>query len=433
MTTVSLLQLPNELIHMICTTLCSHCMGDWEIEYQPNSKGALSRLARTSRRIHDIVMPVLYHTLFETMPQIFPDSPLLGKLFTFMRSISRNPKLICHVKQAAFTLYTRPSVYDIPIVDTLTERLDSSFLHDWATIIFNERAADLRADTALYHGLLLDVFFSSAINLDRLSLECSSMRQFRKFIPSSSVLESLKTLHLVHRSTSGGFDLGAVAELLEISPNIEHLYADMCYSAPAELNLTYLKHLRFSSCSFGSGDLRNVVLACQNLRSFAFQYFQPASSIYELYRNDFSPSPKRIVEELKVCESTLEYLEIELAQGIPFTEFNSEHTITSLRNFSALKDVVVDEVSLHSDERSLLDEVPDNGTEATIGKLGKTLMRILPTSIESVNLKSVGPCFTRYTGQVVNEACRSFFPNFKTLLVSTPGETSGAELCIAKD
>jgi len=138
------LSLPNEIIRCICATLCSHCEGDSDVSVDPpcghntlgtsskhervrSRKATLAGLCRTSRRIYDIAMPILYHTYFDTNP---PMHSVL-RYFMFMRTLRQRPDLAAGVRRAAFYEYSDVFEYHKPSVDELAMHLGAPAPRPW--------------------------------------------------------------------------------------------------------------------------------------------------------------------------------------------------------------------------------------------------------------------------------------------------------------
>lgn len=221
-------------------------------------------------------------------------------------------------------------------------------------------------------------------------------------LPSSS-LQSLKSLHLAPRGDTDGFSLDAVTHLLQKAPNLENLEAYMCHSWTRGLNLPNLKVLTLSMCTCGHWMLGKLASTCKQLEAFTFRYLQPQGGDERLYNRAFDLSPRQISDELGFCSKTLEYLEIQVGTWERVAELRRYDMITSLKSFTALRTLVID-------QRCFL--CGDLEQE-----MGRPLFHtLLPASIAKVTLKGADLyCLFQDLAELAKETESGSFPDLKRL------------------
>lgn len=92
-------------------------------------------------------------------------------------------------------------------------------------------------------------------------------------LPLSS-LASLKALQLEFDHEFGNRGLGSVHSLFEKAPNLEILNLSMCLSVPPGLSLQNVTRIHMSTASLGSGQMRNLALACPQLQSLSYRFLR---------------------------------------------------------------------------------------------------------------------------------------------------------------
>ncbi|KEZ44429.1 hypothetical protein SAPIO_CDS3430 [Scedosporium apiospermum] len=234
------------------------------------------------------------------------------------------PVLGTSVRQATFNIF-RVGVDDMASINKLVEHLGVWLPKGWKTPQpvrrpVRDRDVDFGDGSfqeGFRHGFLVDMFLSSAVNLQQLSLQLSRTTSYGKFMLPSSSLQSLKSLHLAHRVThrgeTAGFNLEAVAGVLKKAPNLD------------------------------SGMLRDLASSCKQLKAFTFEYIQPQGPDERLYYRPRVVPPGGISRGLEHCNKTLEYLEIQVGNWEGIKELERYDMITSLKSFTALRTLVIDQ------------------------------------------------------------------------------------------
>ena len=102
-----LLDLPNEIISAICSSLCLHCQIDRVVEATPavviaayGDQQALSRLSQCSKRLRDLAQPVLFHW-YHVLEEEEHD-PEIQRLASFVNALIKSPNLCASVKALSF-------------------------------------------------------------------------------------------------------------------------------------------------------------------------------------------------------------------------------------------------------------------------------------------------------------------------------------------
>jgi len=89
--------------------------------------------------------------------------------------------------------------------------------------------------------------------------------------PSSAApsFPALKTLHLQHYDTEGGFTLDNTKSLIEASPNLGTLCLSNCSRFTGPIDLTSVFHLRLECCSsLPQEEVTELIRSCRNLEVF---------------------------------------------------------------------------------------------------------------------------------------------------------------------
>lgn len=385
-----LLVLPVELLTNICSRFCVHCVGDPDLypdldhpaRYQhiAEQQRDLASLSRTSRGLHAIATPILYHVLAT-------DKSKARRHMRHQRTLHGRPDLAAYVKRAVFVSYPDLSEFD-SAVDHLVPRLGVPPPEGW---IAPEMALNLTS------------------NLEHLSLsafgEAPGSPDLGEYMLSSSSIPALKTLHL--SSFPVRFDMDSVSLLLQKAPNLRLLRLDGCgwvsYCAAFQPDLSSLPVLGISRCCFDSREnLPALFAGCGSLQALMYQHDQnPLRFVY-------TPTPEDLAVALRHCHRTLRYLEIRW--GSPM--FYDNGLISSLKLFSSLETLIMDAVCVFADLYSGWD---GQGRLSPVPR--RPLVDFLPTSIRQFLLSRVDHRMYQNLADLAQSAREGAFPNLKEMWI----------------
>ncbi|KAM5341739.1 hypothetical protein ACJ41O_014770 [Fusarium nematophilum] len=437
MALISLADLPAEILIKICTALCDHCTAGsgtacenaffcpfssgpdnvWDEPYRDNKRD-LASLCRTSRRLNAIASPVLYHFVLEA--SFTWDQP---SLMGYVRAICRNPALGRDLKHAVIHAYVQVKPEHLPLIHEITKILRTELPDRWqdpkpdeeikphdpedGTVLRVTRDS-VRDENqiALRHSFVIDFLLSLAVNLEELLLEMSRATEFGDSMPASASLQSLKALRLRLADHYGArqYGLGSVAEVLKRAPNLHTLEAAQCSFVPTGLCLGGLKYVEFDDSLLGTGDVKTLASSCKGLETFIIRYGEPSPAAQRRRSGSHRIlSPKELVKELEPCASSLRRLEMRVNPiwfGLP--EFYRKNAITSLKQFSVLKHLSLDELYLCCGRGKF--------------EMARSLLAdLLPPSIERVTLGRVQSEFYGAAEDLCKEVRQGAFPSLSVV------------------
>jgi len=149
--------------------------------------------------------------------------------------------------------------------------------------------------------------------------------------------------------------------------------------------------------------LRDLASSCKQLKAFTFEYIQPQGPDERLYYRPRVVPPGGISRGLEHCSQTLEYLEIQVGNWEGIKELERHDMITSLKSFTALRTLVIDQTCF------LGGDVEQ--------EMGRPLFHtLLPASIAKVILKGADLyCLFPDLAELAKETENGLFPDLKRL------------------
>lgn len=415
----TLLGLPTEILSAICATLCAHCICDpnnttsiinpslYGLDIRADTE-ALASLSRTCRQLHDVAMPYLYHCF-----AFKPEQHLLG----FVRTISQRPDLGTLVRHVQLFAKIPDHREHLAFIHHQAVRRGMLLPDDWMLPTEDEDDDDyddVLGDEYQYDlggGVLVDLLLNIAVHLEQLAVELFNEQQFGRSLPPSMSLPSLRAVSLLwydEGTGSAGLELGAVAGLFEKAPKLERLEVSCCYSVPPGLALGNLTRLQLNDTILSTADLRRLATACPSLTAFTFCADVSDELVY-VDTEEFIP--RDLPEGLLPCSDTLQHLEIDVSKWVACQGFEREHVITSLTEFTALKNLILDGVCLGYGEE---DEADGPETEDQSRTDINALVDLLPASIESVTISGNHPSLYNPILELAQQVQNGLFPRLKT-------------------
>ncbi|SPO03727.1 uncharacterized protein DNG_06410 [Cephalotrichum gorgonifer] len=426
MSTPWLLTLPAELLADISSRFCPHCVGDSGLyldlgsseryDQLASQQRDLASLSRTSREIHAVATPFLYH-LFAT------HQSTLYLHMRLQRTLYERPDLAAHVRRAAFVGYTNPAETD-SVVNHLVARLKVPPPEGWIVpkkvmIVTKTGNRVESVREPLRHQFLVEMALNLTAGLEHLSMNLSlhASEDYGKNMLPSSTLPALRTLHLAH-SYPAGFSLEVVSRLLQKAPNLRLLTLDGCSSVrygsspgPDLSNLSALRLVR--PCFRENAHLAGLFASCSKLQGLAFHHWRGESYIYLPRR-----TPRELIQALLPCNQTLRYLEIQWAED---DDIYQDELVRSLKPFSSLETLVIDAACIYSNRTRDVEE----------SEPPSSLADLLPTSIRYLLLWRVNLRMHQDLADFAQKARRGAFPNLKEVWISwVPADASLSQMMI---
>lgn len=406
-----LLVLPVELLAEICASFCPHCTSDLDLLPDLDSperyhqlaarQRDLASLSRTSKGIHPIATPFLYH-VFAT------HKSTMHLHMRHQRTLHARPDLAAHVRRAVFDSYPDQDECN-SVVNHLVARLGVSPPEGWIVPIkrFVTTKCGNRVESTrepLRHQFLVEMALNLTANLEHLSLYIPLVgyENYGENMPPSSNLPALRTLSLTfsHHARTG---LPTVSLLLEKAPNLRLLRLDYCgmetYSRRQLQALSNLSVLWITRSSSFAKCLVSLFRGFKALQALVFHYY--VISRHYIPRD----TPQWLVSvALQHCCRTLRYLEIQWdSERVPPGDM-----VLSLQSFSALETLVMDATCVWFDRRR--DE--EQAVSPT------ALADLLPNSIQHVLLSRVSPGMGLDLAELAQRARHGAFPKLKEFWMS---------------
>ncbi|KFY54665.1 hypothetical protein V497_07529 [Pseudogymnoascus sp. VKM F-4516 (FW-969)] len=440
--------LPNEIIAQICFYLCSHCQNpgvfpNSNTEEARTDKATLARLCRTSKGLCSIAQPVLFHYYASGNLARSVDTEFIGSLnYTWHSNIEywnlEDDKLVVFVR----TLITRPDlaacveslqlqgsgVQDVCTPELMRVLGDAGtalgfklpigwrwggWSDDWPDDIFDGddwRNADtsgiINKNRLDFHTWIMVLTIALTPRTETLMYMCQNPDELDLFKDTQTVLPALTTLAL---RGAEGFDyyLFAISHFLTAIPNLQTLYALDCRgNAIASTILSLLDDEDGDSWTkdLAVGKVQKLVLdelpkavfeslmeRCVELEDLVYyiHYWYDCPDITRA----FSRTEKRLK---KLCFGQLPQPVLIGYEGLldDDDDYGNITTVTSLREFTQLEELVIDQALLYGRSDS------STGTER--------LETLLPPSIQKVNFTYVYKSMYANLMHLASAAPRSF-------------------------
>lgn len=190
--------------------------------------------------------------------------------------------------------------------------------------------------------------------------------------PSSAApsFPALKTLHLQHYDTEGGFTLDNAKNLIEASPNLGTLYLSNCSRFTGPIDLTSVFHLRLECYFLPQEEVTELIRSCRNLEVFNMWSRNPQDPDWERGTPRTSNDVLRALHD--TCKESLASLGLDF-DDVGFSPTAApQNAIRTLQEFEKLESLWI-----------------NLRTVKMIGagrREGASLVHILPESIKRLHL-----------------------------------------------
>lgn len=346
--------MPDEVILMFCQELYDGGYG----------RSALSKLSRTCRRAHAVVLPILYKEI-KAMPGCC--CPISGRY---------EPRVPCSCSEEKRNSgFPRLNVQ--ALVDSLLSNTDlASFVQ---TVDLHQRKKSATGQQMLDYGgndCLLPLFFFLVPKAKFIKMPtCTSWQRGGTLLAKHPTLQAglhrlleehdrrfpnIKNLH-IGNGTRNLWDQMFTWSLISACANLEVLYLERArgsvethlppdpFSTEREGMITFVRHqihlpnlvdLDIVHSDLSAHDFGSMTQRCTRLRRVSLVQFQSAN-ILPVHASNMSPGPARILECLAASAATLEKLSISWAHK-DFARASYSHPeamvlMKPLRGFSALR------------------------------------------------------------------------------------------------
>lgn len=428
MSTLTLLDLPPEIIREICAQFCAHCRRDTSVPRHHAFKKAdrvdkktLLNLGKTCQVLYQLAWPFICHDFRF-------DCWRYQEVFNILLKISRDPKLASSVRHAFITTvhYIGPE-WQAMKEEAIKRGL--SLLEHWTTPVDQATAMWVDRDRVaqqLRHSveILSDVLLSAVhANLEQLTIRVDNDVEYGSLLPSATELSALRALSLVWqgeycRDTDIIYGLPNFAEIIGRAPILEKLHLKYCFSLlpdaalrPYVLALGNVTWVKLDGCVLRKEDLNALVRACPKLETFIFDCNINITSSRE--GTHYQSTASEIRQALLPRKDTLRHIEILLSwrymeKGYP------ENAIKSMKNFSVLETLVLDIACLRSNFQGAPYEVLEDGSVLVHSReTAISLVNLLPTSIQTVVIDGNRPTYFKAKFELAEEISKGTFPHLK--------------------
>lgn len=417
MTLIPFVDLPTEILQLICSCFCLHCRGDCvgpeqhpdEPSWYSLERHALFSLCLTSRQFYEIAQPILYHEFIPGYGRSWRSNLYSwdGRLMSFVQTMKRRRDLAALVKW----IFIHPDLLK-PICDEETR--------DARTRTVPAKALSIRA----WHQAsdLAATLMAQLPNLERcsfqvvgLSVETIRMSALRAAGVTSLPLKTLDiSLNSTPVSAQGclfSLDLRA-RPIIELSTRLETLNLHMCGDTWRHLPfapLPNLKTLRITRSRLSDEGLRRLLSSCFRLHTFFYEATSPAINRLHGTIEDGSDhfELSSAIKYLSRYNTTLKSLHLDLRwrDWSPFIVGNHTKPASSFRDFGALEHLFLNSSELYS---TFWEESPMDS---------HLLAQRLPLSIRSLYLAGhIGTALPRMGMGLLNLAdatSQGHFPQLK--------------------
>ena len=276
---VMLDRLPATVLCGIAEALCPHCTPDHQRRGHRkfwSSAGAggplpgpdprlrtLAALARTCWTLNDVATRALYHEPCASVHLV--------------RTLNEKPELCRHVTNLYIDVVSDRYNDSVGTVDEDNALLlQIAAKHAPGGLLPNPEndnegghttpGAFLAADREYFVQSLL---IAMCPNIQDLFASCGYRADFPFSTPGS--LPRLRHLHITHTDTELGTSIQGASQLLTAAPRLESLWGYMISWCTQSIPvLPHVRELRFVNSTFGRNVLVNLLRACPNLESFAY-------------------------------------------------------------------------------------------------------------------------------------------------------------------
>ncbi|KAI8633959.1 hypothetical protein F5Y19DRAFT_258973 [Xylariaceae sp. FL1651] len=404
--------LPFELLSDIAAQFCPHCReGDanpgtttdvWALGLPERSDATpwyrkhrqpLVPLCLVSKRMRDVVQPILYHEFMPGFGDPWRTSGFVyeDRLTSFMRTAAERPELAAAVKKVYIHPHLLRTVnHDtaLQVLDLINKTTGLRVPYDWPaleTVVEPQEIPPWSPEEVIkLHGVrdaLMHVLLLQVRNLAHLSFLGLNESLFTSISSSLSQASettglSLKTLDFTFNSTAysdSPRSLELARNMISASPSLEALSFHRCTStwhlAPYP-SMTKLKALRVTQSWLGPSGLEAVLASCSGLESFTYvaagkhAEFVPIDSA-----GNWHFGGTDAITYLRSHSGTLKLLHLDL-NGCRYDP--DAEPLVSLKDFTALEDLSISSDTIYS------------GQERDPPK--SLLTQFLPSNIKSIRL-----------------------------------------------
>lgn len=337
----SLVELPTELLHSICTSFCYHCQSKcycsrslsiWnhreKLQNEILGLKALRNLCLVNKLLCSIAQPLLYHHL----SPFYWDwrhrrSPLL---LPFLRAISQVPSLAQSTRELDIRYILAVETRDYRLPDLLRS-LDFTFSDS------EDYQPDDNSESGL-GSLLINALLCSAPNLETVCLGILPGWTFPLLTAGGAdktrhlLFQCLKTLSLTGPAVPR--DLPAfdgIDNLLASAPNLRNLrLQELTYCPPSHL-LRKVRRLELYHVPITGTSLNEMLQDCTELEEFHY-----TGTSFDAGTTEMGTFGIEMIDSLAPASNSLRCLEISYANHAPCIK-NTHPDIASLKHFSKLE------------------------------------------------------------------------------------------------
>ncbi|KAF4952814.1 hypothetical protein FSARC_12556 [Fusarium sarcochroum] len=400
MTSITLPDLPLEVLQAICAQFCTHCTHKQVLNDAQNTNSTaqstktLVNLGRTCRALHQAVTPFVYHE--------FDDRAWTShQVMTYLDTLHQHHDFAGSVQNLSIQTY-----------DTYMENHDS-FIKKVAKrhSLLLPSASSLHLGDRRLNGIFADLFLTLVPKVTKVDLAVCFGGEYGQFLPASKALPFVKQLRLIwNKQDSETLRITDFALLFAKMPNLETLEVNMCFSVPRGLPLGNITTLKLKDCVIKSRELRALVTGCNKLERFIFH---ASPNIGQYYTGIDTVVPKHIIQGLIPHKAILRHLEIKWP-WLPFLYDENKELIRSLKEFEALE-------TLYLDVDCLCFDTIENGDdfEQSYHTMPNSLIiNLLPPSIRTVALDGERLSLYEPILALARRAKKGSFPQFKEFKVT---------------
>ncbi|CAM1510956.1 Fc.00g084690.m01.CDS01 [Cosmosporella sp. VM-42] len=373
-----LLDLPAEILSVICHLLCPHCVGErsslWILPLQCDGRKtlvySLCSLSLTCRILRAHAQPLLYHRPFMRDDGFIP----------LIRTLNHRPELALAVRELRiwarwyFELKIKVSAEDLSFLNSLAEFPEATLSSSLRT----SSAAPLQApspdepDFQKYtpENALAARILSLIPNVERLEIETYDFWDFPYCQPGS--LPRLRELTLGHGGRRAAIDLDAVRGILVAAPALECFWGHRIQGGTSDwIHHKNIKRTVISSSKMELKDLNAMIRGFEALTSLTYDF-----SIEVGGWHTGEATPREVSETLLIRKDTLKHLFLDCPETCFPPDLQQGDVIKSLKGMMVLEtlEVAGPEIYLQDDEETSTD--------------GTYLTNLLPPSIRQFTIKS---------------------------------------------
>ncbi|KAM5372602.1 hypothetical protein ACJZ2D_007376 [Fusarium nematophilum] len=369
----SLLILPPEMLGKICSHLCQHChppntdSEKWFDSHENETRNAaLAALSRTSRSLHQLAQPYLYHR---------PSAS--GRFHCLFRTLANHrdlAKQVRHLRIGDWNLRERMQILprDHEVLSELAMKLSHGTEgYQIATVpawLLPARLQEGQVYTDEDIGLLTNLIVLLVPNIQKLCIETYYDEydgNFELYQPNS--LPCLTDLVLEHGNTHGGIDLQDMKDIFAASPRLSHLRGWMVASMSSGIRHDGLRELHLGYSCLDSESFMTLMASFPFLESF--KYYSGGSIVsFE------EATPREMSDAIWQRRNTLKHLSLELGDSIFAHESDEDEVMRTLQDMQVLE-------TLNLDTMAVYVETDDESTTD-----GNLFIDFLPVSLRSLSV-----------------------------------------------